>query len=345
VNVTATIAATPKDKTLIEFVLFQDVADPTDSPMLVATEAPFSISYTPTRLGTARFAAIAVYSDKTFTEVPLIYTLAPSGSPASLAVSLPSAALPVGLSTPVSVQALFAGGPVDATAQSVLSTLSGASKVFSVGSNGTITATGKGVDALKASYGGLTISAPVTVGSCSFVLEPASQFIPYAGGTADIQVTTQEGCSWAVDAGRHGTGNGVIPVNLGPNTTEYPVVKTITLGDSSAVVIQPAVDCPTTFIGPSEIKAPAAGAAGTIAVDFACPPFFDWLAVSPSQPWVWAAAGSSSPDGNPTILYSVAPNTGASPRTAKIYADLGVVTITQEGAAAKTGTPTGTGTD
>ena len=46
-----TIAASSSTKTITQVLLLQNVTDPTDTPFYYSTEAPFSIDYTPTRMG------------------------------------------------------------------------------------------------------------------------------------------------------------------------------------------------------------------------------------------------------------------------------------------------------
>src|SRR6202041_1724959 len=58
INSAANITASSSTKTITEVLLLQTVIDPTDTVLLYATQSPFSIAYTPTRLGTASFAAI-----------------------------------------------------------------------------------------------------------------------------------------------------------------------------------------------------------------------------------------------------------------------------------------------
>ena len=66
INSGTNITASSSTKTISEVLLFQNVADPTDTPLLYATQAPFTIAFTPTRLGTSTFGLIAVFSDNTY---------------------------------------------------------------------------------------------------------------------------------------------------------------------------------------------------------------------------------------------------------------------------------------
>jgi len=191
IGTTNTIAATSTSKTISEVLLFQTVSDPSDASVLYSTQAPFGISFTPTRLGSANFEAFAVFTDNTFAAEPLSYSLQPSGNALGLSINAPVANLPIGLSVVVPAQAGFSNGLVNVTQQATYVARSGGTSVFSVGSNGSITTAGTGYDWLDVSYEGQTASAMITVGSCTYSLSPTNQIIDQSGGAATVQVTTQ----------------------------------------------------------------------------------------------------------------------------------------------------------
>ena len=60
INSSTNVITTSSTKTITEVLLLQTVKDPTDTALLYSTQSPFTISFTPTRLGTANSAAIAV---------------------------------------------------------------------------------------------------------------------------------------------------------------------------------------------------------------------------------------------------------------------------------------------
>ena len=197
INSPTSITATSSTKTITEVLLFQTVSDPTDAPLFYSTQSPFTITFTPTRLGSANFMAFAVFSDNTFATIPLNYTLQPSGSPVSLnLLNAPVASLPIGSSAIVDVQAAFSNGYIDVSQVATYSVRSGTSSVFSVDSSGTVTANGPGADWLDVSYNGVSASAQIMVGSCAYVLSPLNQVVDVNGGSATIQVTASSGCAW-----------------------------------------------------------------------------------------------------------------------------------------------------
>jgi pimeloyl-ACP methyl ester carboxylesterase len=161
VNITATSAT----KILSQLLLYQNVGDPSDGVAYYATQTPYVVPFTPSRLGTTTFLAVAIFSDNTFAEMPLSYQFAPSGNAVSLSMTAPTTVLPVGLTTIVPVQALLPNGYLDVSTAASYSVRSGGTAVFTVVSGGAITTTGSGADWLDVSYDGLTTSAEISVGA------------------------------------------------------------------------------------------------------------------------------------------------------------------------------------
>lgn len=158
---------------------------------MYSTQAPFTIPFTPTRLGTTTFGAIVVFGDNTYAMTTLNYTSQPSGTPFALnLVNAPAANMSIGSSRVVQANALFSGGQIDVTQVATYAARSGSASVFSVSSGGTITANGTGLDLLYVSYGGGTATAEIAVGACAYGLSASNQLAPNTGGTVTIQVTT-----------------------------------------------------------------------------------------------------------------------------------------------------------
>ena len=238
INSASSITATSSTKTITEILLLQTVVDPSDTVLLYATQAPFTIPFTPTRLGSASFTAISVFSDNTFAVKTLNYTLQPSGSPTSMnLVNAPVANMAVGSSQAIETDAWFNGGPVNVSEVATYSARSGSTNVFSISSGGLITANGNGVDLLNVSYGGLTATAQVAVGACTYALNPSNQIVPNTGGTVTIQVTTQPGCAWTASGSAlwlpftqpSGSGNGTITLMAAANNTGSAQAALVTL--------------------------------------------------------------------------------------------------------------------
>ncbi len=324
------ITATSTTKTITEVLLLQGVADPTDRSAAYATQSPFTITYTPTRLGTATFSAITVFSDSTFALTTLSYPLQTAGSPGQLTLSnVPAASLKIGGRTVVQASAQFlTGSPVNVTQEATYTTQSGTAKVFSVGPGGVVTATGDGLDELNVSYGGLTTSAAISVGACTYSLGPSSQIVSYGGGTVDIGVTAPAGCNWTATGGSSwltftngsGVGSGTITLTAAANTTGNTQFASISLANATAQLEQAATAC-SYSLSPTQINALPAGGSGTIGVTTSCP-----VIVSSNASWVTAAVSGTS------VSYTVLPNTGTTQRTATLTIGTQAVPVVQPSA-------------
>ena len=329
INSATSITATSPTKTTTEILLFQTVSDPTDVLLMYSTQSPFSIAFTPTRMGSTTFTAFAVFSDMTYATTTLSYTFQLSGSPLALnLLNAPVASMPVGSSVIVGAQALFSNGPVDVSQAATYNVRSGTTTVFSVDSTGTVTANGPGTDWLDVSYSGLIASAQIAVGSCTYDLSPVNQLVDYSGGSVTIQVTASSNCAWTADTGgaswltatnASGSGSGTITLTATPNTTGASQTAIIAVATQDVAVIQPAAAC-TYSVSQPQINVPASGASGSITVTTACP-----IVVSSNADWVVPVSLSGS------VNYSVAPNTSSSQRTAIMTVGTQAVGITQAG--------------
>jgi hypothetical protein len=322
----ATNITASSTKTISEVLLFQNVADPTDTALLYAMQSPFTIPFTPTRLGTANFGAIAVFNDNTYAMATLNYTLQPGDTPYALnLLNAPLASMSVGDSRVVQASALSPSGQINVTQVATYTARSGSASVFSVSAGGTITANGNGVDFLDVSYGGVTATAQIPVGPCTYALNPANQIVPSTGGTATIQVTTQSGCAWTATGGASwlpfsqagGSGSGSITLTAAANSSGGTQGAIVSLAGLQAIVTQPSTAC-SYNLSQTQINAPAAGASGTITATTSCP-----VIASSNQTWVTAMPLGSS------VQYTVAPNNGTSQRSATLTIGSVGVPVTQ----------------
>jgi pimeloyl-ACP methyl ester carboxylesterase len=329
INAPATITATSSTKTITEVLLFQQVSDPTDIPMIYSTQSPFSIGFTPTRMGMAVFAATVVFSDMTYATETVQYTLQPTGTQADLTlVNPPAGNLPLGSSMVIHAQAGFPTGAVDATQLATYTVRSGTSLVFKVGAGGIITTAGTGVDWLDVSYGGFSASAPITVGTCTYSLSPTNQIVDYSGGAVSIQVATADGCAWTADDGgatwlkaddTHGSGNGTITLTASANTTGATQVAFVSVANQNVAITQPATAC-TYDVSVAPISVPAIGVTDNLAATSPCP-----ILASSDATWLTVV----SLGGGSGVLYIAAANPDASPRTATMTVGTKSVTVTQ----------------
>lgn len=327
VNSATSITAASPTKTITEILLFQSVSDPTDVPLLYSTESPFVITFAPTRLGSTNFAAFAVFSDNTFAATLLNYAFQPSGGPLALSlVNAPVASLPVGATAIVGAQALFSNGPVNVSQAATYTVRSGATNVFSVDSTGTVTANGPGNDWLDVSYNGVTASARIAVGTCTYSLSPVTQIVEYSGGSVSIQVTTQDGCVWTADDGASvwltftnasGSGSGTITLNASANTSGNQQTAIVTVANRDVAVTQPASAC-SYVLNATTATLPAGGGSNSDGVTTSCP-----IGPVSGASWLNAAAGSNA------IVFSASANTTGASRSATITLDTQQLEVTQ----------------
>lgn len=327
INSSTNITATSSTKTISEILLVQMVSDPTDSLLLYSTQSPFSIAFTPTRMGSTTFTAFALFSDMTFATTNLDYAFQPLANPLALnLVNYPLASLSVGSTAIVGAQALFSNGPVDVSLAATYKVRSGTASVFSVSSAGTVTAKGPGTDWLDVSYGAVAASAPISVGSCTYSLSPTSQLVDHNGGSVSIQVTTQSGCAWTADAGgatwltitnAGASGSGTITLTAAVNTSGVTQTAIITVSNQDVAVIQPATAC-SYVLSSTQVSVPAGGGSGSVGVTTTCP-----ILVSSSAAWLTAAVLSNS------VGYSALPNPGSVTRSATITVQSAQLAVTQ----------------
>ena len=328
VNSSTLITASSSTKTITQVILLQPTVDPSDIPLQYSTQAPFSIPFTPPRLGSTTFSAIAVFSDNTYTSVPLSYTLQAPGAPSSIKfLNPPLANLQIGNSQIVSANAIYSGYPVDITQVASYASASGTSNVFSAAPGGSVVATGNGVDLLSVSFSGTKATTQIAVGACTYALNPSNQIVPNTGGEVPVQVTTQPGCAWTAAGGApwlsitsaSGSDTGVITLAASANTTSGTQTAQVTLAGLQALFTQPSTPC-TFSLSQTAITAPAAGLNGTINVTTACP-----ITVSSNATWISATPLTSS------ASYTVALNNGPAQRNATLTVGTQGVSVVQAG--------------
>jgi hypothetical protein len=181
------------------------------------------------------------------------------------------------------------------------------------------------VDWLNVAYDGVSATAPIAVGSCTFALNPANQILPYTGGTATIQVTTESGCAWTASGGAawlpftqaSGIGSGAITLTAAANGSSGNQGAVVYLAGLQALVTQPSTAC-SYSLSQTQINAPGAGASGTITATTACP-----VVAASNQSWATATALGSS------VQYVIAPNNATSPRAATLTVGSATVPVTQ----------------
>ncbi len=83
--------------------------------------------------------------------------------------------------------------------------------------------------------------------TCTYSISPASVTVTYAGGYANVSVTSQSGCSWTavsnvnwikVTSGAKGAGNGTVRYYVYPNNTIKSWTGTLTIAGETLTVTQ-----------------------------------------------------------------------------------------------------------
>lgn len=325
---TTNITATSSTKAIVQLLLIQKMEVPSDAPERYAFNAPFAIPFTPTRLGAADFIVVAAFNDQTYATSELHYTLLPNGPALALRLTktLP-AALTVGEPAGVRVEAVFPTGVLDVTDAATYGARSGASSVFSAGPVGTITATGRGMDWLEVSHGGLKTSTAVAVGNCEYAITPKDQAVPMSGGSITLQLTTSPDCSWTAStpetwlspSAATGKGSAALTFTAAPITSNTTRIATASVANQTAFVTQLGKVCAYT-VGQTQVAVAAAGGSGTFAVTTTC----DVIVPAPAATWVSAFASEGS------VIYFVEPNPTAAARTTTIGVGAASVAITQQ---------------
>jgi hypothetical protein len=157
---------------------------------------------------------------------------------------------------------------------------------------------------------------------CSYSVSPPQRSFVAAGGSADLAVSATPTCSWNADSnvgwiritlGAQGTGNGTVKYTVDANNTQTARSGQINVEGRIHTVNQNGLNC-TFTIAPASVSISRAGGGGTIAVTVQAGCI--WNATSNAS-WL-TFNGATSGNGNGSVNYSVAPNTGAGARSGRI---------------------------
>jgi hypothetical protein len=167
--------------------------------------------------------------------------------------------------------------------------------------NGTLTIAGQA----------FTVTQAAAAASCSYSINPASQSIGGAAGTANpVAVSTSPGCSWTAAAnvpwitiasGSTGSGNGSVTFTVSANTGA-PRTGSLTIAGQMSTVTQ-ATNC-SYSISPSSKSSSDKG--GDVTSSVTAPPLCSWTATS-NAPWITVTSGASG-SGDGKVTFRVAEN-------------------------------------
>ena len=172
--------------------------------------------------------------------------------------------------------------------------------------------------------------------SCSFTLNPFSvQADPASGASGTFSVTASSNtCAWtavsanpdfiSVTSGVSGTGNGTVGYSVQPNRTVTARSGTINVGNTALTVYQPGGQPCTYALSSANASFASTGGSGTFAVTSTC----SWTPITAS-PWITFSGNTVS--GNATVVFAVASNTSALPRSGSISIGNQTFTVNQGG--------------
>ena len=180
---------------------------------------------------------------------------------------------------------------------------------------------------------GLTFT--VTQASGSFSLNPTSASIGAAGGSGAVTVTAPtpqttwtatSNVSWITIASSSASlsGSASVSYSVAPNTATTSRTGTLTIAGLTFTVTQAGLACNDSLkAGP--ITAASGGASVTLYVT--APAGCSWTAVSDAS-WITISSGASG-EGNGTVVFAVAADTGKSSRTGTLVVAGYTVTVTE----------------
>jgi hypothetical protein len=150
---------------------------------------------------------------------------------------------------------------------------------------------------------------------CTYSLSPATLQAAVAGGSVTVGIKTTASCSWAVSGlpgwitvsgPSSGAGSASVTFVVAPSTGAS-LSATFLIGGASFTITQPAASACIYGLSPGGQAFGVAGGAGTIniTVSTGCP----WAAASNAS-WITITGGSAG-NGNGSVAFQAAPNTGA----------------------------------
>jgi all-beta uncharacterized protein/BACON domain-containing protein len=165
-----------------------------------------------------------------------------------------------------------------------------------------------------------SVAQAAAVASCTYTIAPTSQNVPAGASSGTVGVTSGASCAWTatsnaswltVTSGAAGTGNGSVGYSVAANTGAART-GTLTIGGEAFTVTQAAgtSSCSYSITPPSQ-NVPDTASSGSVAVmtTSGCA----WTASSNTS-WLTISSGASG-NGNGSVGFSVAANTGSSARS------------------------------
>lgn len=155
---------------------------------------------------------------------------------------------------------------------------------------------------------------------CRYVLTPATVNVSLNGGSGQVSVATASDCAWTATTDGDwitlasptaGSGSGTVSFTAAPNTGSERTASLVIGGQRATIVQSAQANGPTQCsytISPSSENIPATGGAGA-PIDIQAQSGCAWTAAS-NAPWITITSATNG-TGNGSVVYTVAPNTGA----------------------------------
>jgi Viral BACON domain/Putative binding domain, N-terminal len=173
-----------------------------------------------------------------------------------------------------------------------------------------------------AAMGACEHDSPTAPTVCSVTIAPLDRTFTADGGTGTVTVTTAAGCAWsatagaawvAITSGQSGVGPGTLTYAVAANPGPEPRTGTLGIDDQRHTITEsgrPPVACDYA-LAPPALTFDAGGGTGSVAI--ATAPQCPWSAAA-SAAWIDITSGRSGA-GPGAVMYSVAANPTADPRT------------------------------
>ncbi len=185
---------------------------------------------------------------------------------------------------------------------------------------------------------GLTFTVSQSGAACSYALSSSSAAYPSSGGAGSVSVTASASdCAWiatsnaawiTVTSGTPGIGNGSVGYSVAANSSSSPRAGTMTIAGLTFTVSQSGTSACTYSLPSTSASYSSGGGTGSVSVNTSsgC----SWTATS-NGAWITITSGSSG-SGNGSVGYSVAANSGLSPRVGTMTIAENTFTVSQAGA-------------
>ncbi|MBF0609290.1 MAG: VCBS repeat-containing protein [Magnetococcales bacterium] len=179
---------------------------------------------------------------------------------------------------------------------------------------------------------------PATSTACTVSVNPTNMSFSLSGGSGSFNVTAASGCTWTaatsdtwvtITSGVSGTGNGTVAYTVATNNTGNIRTGVINVGGAAFTITQDTYTSTCTLtLNPTNknFSSSSGGDSFTITASggTSCP----WNATT-NDSWITITSGNPG-NGNGTVAYSVASNTGSAARTGIINVAGVGFTITQD---------------